>query len=385
MEPPITDTDAELLRRYAREGSEAAFAELVRRHLDMVYSAALRQVFGDTHRAQDVAQTAFTALARKARSLARHPSVVQSPKSLQASTGVLAPESEPFNARDFYERARQHEKAQRYRDAIADYSKAIELEPSFFDAYSFRAGIFHRRLPLAERDYTRALADYTRCLEINPRDWGARHNRALCNQQLGNYDTAHADYTTIIEGDTDFSNFMGGKNEAVVVARAYRGHLLQDRRGNPGAAIADYTAALALDPTNKDLNLNYHRGRAYQALKRYDLAEADFSAAYEITPDYPNLLAAYAWQLATASDARYRDGKAALQMALRANEKFRVQHATNVDVLAAVYAENGRFDEAVATQQRAIALAKRPFELKLVPAMQARLTLYHQKQPYREP
>ena len=72
-------------------------------------------------------------------------------------------------------------------------------------------------------------------------------------------------------------------------------------------------------------------------------------------------------------------------MALRAHEKFRVHHTTHVDVLAAVYAENGRFDEAVAAQQRAIALAKRPSELKLVPAMQARLMLYYQKRPYREP
>jgi RNA polymerase sigma factor (sigma-70 family) len=63
--------DSELLRRYAGTQSEEAFAELVRRHLDLVYSAALRQVNGDTHLAQDVAQTVFTDLARKAASLSR--------------------------------------------------------------------------------------------------------------------------------------------------------------------------------------------------------------------------------------------------------------------------------------------------------------------------
>ncbi len=61
--------DTELLRRYAEDRSEAAFAELVRRHLNLVYFAALRQVGGDTHRAQDVAQSVFTDLARKAASL----------------------------------------------------------------------------------------------------------------------------------------------------------------------------------------------------------------------------------------------------------------------------------------------------------------------------
>jgi hypothetical protein len=63
--------DSELLRRYAGTKSEEAFAELVRRHVNLVYSAALRQVNGDTHLAQDVAQTVFTDLARKAAPLSR--------------------------------------------------------------------------------------------------------------------------------------------------------------------------------------------------------------------------------------------------------------------------------------------------------------------------
>lgn len=67
----MTD-DATLLRRYAEARSEGDFAELVRRHLNLVYAAALRQVNGDTHLAQDVTQLVFTDLARKAGSLAGH-------------------------------------------------------------------------------------------------------------------------------------------------------------------------------------------------------------------------------------------------------------------------------------------------------------------------
>lgn len=63
-----SETDAQLLRTYAANGSEAAFGELVRRHADLVYSAALRQV-GDPETARDMTQSVFTDLARKAGSL----------------------------------------------------------------------------------------------------------------------------------------------------------------------------------------------------------------------------------------------------------------------------------------------------------------------------
>jgi RNA polymerase sigma factor (sigma-70 family) len=60
--------DWQLLQACAKNRSEAAFAELVRLHLDWVYSVAIRHV-GDPHLAEDVVQSVFVLLARKARGL----------------------------------------------------------------------------------------------------------------------------------------------------------------------------------------------------------------------------------------------------------------------------------------------------------------------------
>src|SRR5690349_5687246 len=59
------EDDLSLLREYSRNCSEAAFAALVHRHVDLVYSVAMR-ILRDTHKAEEITQAVFIVLARKA-------------------------------------------------------------------------------------------------------------------------------------------------------------------------------------------------------------------------------------------------------------------------------------------------------------------------------
>ncbi len=65
----VSNDDTHLLRRYAQEGSETAFRELVERHIPLVNATARRLAGGNTHLADDVTQVVFTDLARKAATL----------------------------------------------------------------------------------------------------------------------------------------------------------------------------------------------------------------------------------------------------------------------------------------------------------------------------
>jgi RNA polymerase sigma factor (sigma-70 family) len=111
--------DNELLRLYADSRSEDAFAELVKRHVNLIYSAALRQVGGDAHLAQDVAQTVFTDLARKAASLTRRETI----------TGWLYTSTHFAAAKVARGESRRRDREERFmREPIHDTSPSADWE-----------------------------------------------------------------------------------------------------------------------------------------------------------------------------------------------------------------------------------------------------------------
>lgn len=132
----MTD-DSTLLRSYAATGDEDAFTEVVRRHLPFVYSTALRRLGCDTHRAQDVTQVVFCALARDARHVARYP--------VLSGWLYTTTRNAVFNVMRSEKRRRTREEEAGYMhhiesesDTSADWSKLRPVLDSAMDRLSIR-------------------------------------------------------------------------------------------------------------------------------------------------------------------------------------------------------------------------------------------------------
>ena len=73
--------------------------------------------------------------------------------------------------------------------SIADYDKAIALNPEYANAYYNRGNAYN-----SKGEYDRAIADYDKAIALNPDDAIAYSNRGLAHEKLGDNQKAEADY-----------------------------------------------------------------------------------------------------------------------------------------------------------------------------------------------
>ncbi len=113
-------------------------------------------------------------------------------------------------------------------------------------------------------------------------------------------------------------------------------------------------------------------------------AAARYRLALQSHPDLPELLNNLAWLLAACPDARVRDGAQAVGYAERACALTHYGVTPMVGTLAAAYAEAGRFDDAMATAEKACMMASESGNQDLLKRNQELLALYFKHQPYHE-
>ncbi len=159
----------------------------------------------------------------------------------------------------------QAAQTERQQAAIADYAKAIQLNPKQMGAHINMA-----KALAAVGESDRSLSAFDAAIQEFPRNATIYNERGVYHRQLGQLDEAIADFTQAIDIQRNFA--MGYIN---------RGFCLTDK-GEDEAAEADFNTAISLDPR---MSLAYSlRGTARMSLGKVQPAIADFSKQLELNP-----------------------------------------------------------------------------------------------------
>ena len=235
---------------------------------------------------------------------------------------------------------------------------------------------------------------------------------------LGQFDkaTAHLSHAIRIKPDSAIAHYslgivLGLMNKLQDAADQYREAIrirptLAGAHNNLGAlllqsqqldeAIRHYRRALRIEPHSEHgATLHYTLGTALKGLDRPRDAIRNLEEAMRLKEDWraPNALA---WILATDADNAVRNPRRAAELARRAAELTQHNDPDVLDTLAAAYAANEQFDQAIRTAQQALKGARERHLRNytagvaldpvgpLVQQVELRIQLYKQRQPFRE-
>jgi tetratricopeptide (TPR) repeat protein/cell division protein FtsN len=280
--------------------------------------------------------------------------------------GSLAFAATPVQAgENWFEQGLADIKAGRFQAAVDKFTMALEAVPDDFEALNNRG--FAR---IYTGDYDGAVEDCTRSIAINPGSAKAYNNRGLARMSRGDSELALADFDKAL-----------AINPRYIDAYSNRCLAWSQKEDYP-KAILDGTEALHLNP--RSAKALYCRGYARDRQGNPAGALRDHIQALTVNPDFIEALNSIAWILATSPDDRLRDGPRAVVYA----EKVVADTPPDInflDTLAAAYAEAGRFDDAVAVENRIISLLASARQTASVRVHVQRMNQYEQGQPYREP
>jgi tetratricopeptide (TPR) repeat protein len=176
--------------------------------------------------------------------------------------------------------------------------------------------------------------------------------------------------------------------QAVLSPLDYRVHYnlarILAKQGQWQEAIKEYDDAADMGANPDDYIAHVNLADALTHLGREQEAVSHLNEALRIKPDSTEAMNNLAWLLATSPDPNVRDGKRALELAERACILTDFKQTVFVGTLAAAYAEAGRFDDAIATAQKACALATVAGETDWLKKNQELLNLYQNHQTYRD-
>ncbi len=277
---------------------------------------------------------------------------------------------------------------------VAIYQGAVDVDQMLSDAETLLAAGDRRRsvaLPFSGRSAAPGKRfDYLDTMGLDFLDAGypqhaethykklLRHGKAavwlnnlgLALAAQGRFEEAEQAYRSAYELEPDNSQVLYNLGTTLV------------QRGQPGEAQRLLQNAARLDPSSGEIRGSL--GLATLALGQLADAELHLRAALGMQPDLVSAANSLAWILASADNASPAEIQEAINWAERAASQTGGNDAPILDTLAATYARAGRFDAAINTARRALALAQSNDQMALAHQIQQRLSVYESqraKQP----
>lgn len=153
--------------------------------------------------------------------------------------------------------------------ALADFSKALELDPACAAAYDNRAAVLG-----LQKDLASALADMEKAVELDTMNASYFSHKGMIHEYINDPEKAHIAYDKALELDPTLLDAYDRRGQLAV------------SRGDLQAALADFSRAIELKPDNTEIRGK--RGLVYMALKEFDKAIADVDTFVEKHPNNPN-------------------------------------------------------------------------------------------------
>ncbi len=287
----------------------------------------------------------------------------------------------------------------RIDNAIVNYQKALELNPKYAQArYQLGRALFRKG------EIDEAIHQYREALKLNPTDPNLQNDlgNALMQKGLGYEAIEHYEAALQLResnADTQYNlaNALA-RNGQIDKAIGHYQHALSIRRdhvearyelggallqkGRTDEAIASYREFLRMRPNH----VNAHTNLGNLLLQKGQVAEAiaQYEKALELAPEDSLAEINLAWALATCSDPSLRDGKKAVALAQRANQRSGEEDPLALRSLAAGYAEIGEFPSAIEAAKQAWQFAFETNNQTLMGALSNEMQLYSAHLPCRQ-
>jgi tetratricopeptide (TPR) repeat protein len=249
-------------------------------------------------------------------------------------------------------------------EAASELAEAIRLNPDYLAA-RVRLG----EVLAGRRKMNEAVNEFREAVRLSPTNASLVLNLANTLLMAGRTNEAAPYFAEAVRLRPDLPEKLAE------TARALAG------QGNVPAAIARFTTALYLKPEAQSCfelaGLLLHQGNAKEAVNRYQ-------QALQLKPDWIAAMNQLAWVLATDQNAEVRNGAEAVRLAERACELDGGKDPRLLATLAAAYAETGKFAEAVATGEKAKALATAAGQNEIVAEIGAEIAAYQKQMPWRK-